>query len=221
MDYQLLVVAHLLVAGYWLGTDLAVYYIAGTIANARHAAAVRSHAAHLMLVLDMVPRLALILTLALGLTLAIKLGLLPGGHVFLPWIWLACGVWLTLTIAVFRLERRPLGASLARVDGVIRAVMILLLTVLAIDAASPDGLVLEGRWLAAKLAILAAIIALGLLIRWQLRPFGALLGRALATDATPADHEAVSRLIAQVKIPVWFIWIGVIAAVVLGRLKPV
>lgn len=220
MDYQLLVVAHLVVAGYWLGTDLAVYYLAGAIADGKRPAAVRGYAAQAMLVLDMVPRTALVLTLAIGGTLAARMGLFPA---LTPWLWafwIAALAWLALTWAVFRLERSALGHRLAQIDFALRVLIALGCLALAVDAFRPGGAVLNAPWLGGKLAILGVIIVLGLVVRVQLKPFGALLGRSLSPEASPADHAAVARLIAQVKVPVWAIWIGVLAAVVLGRLKP-
>lgn len=221
MDYQLLVVAHLLAAGYWLGTDLAVYHIAGAIADGKRSPAVRSYAAHVMLLLDMVPRTALVLSFALGFSLAIKLGLIQGAMWLLPWLWAGSIAWLALTWAVFRLERSPLGHTLARVDFALRVLIAAGCLVLAVDAFAAGGVVAQAPWLGGKLAILGAIITLGLVIRVQLAPFGALLGRSLSEQATAEDHAAVARLIAKVKVPVWLIWIGVVAAMVLGRLKPV
>lgn len=220
MDYQIVVVAHLLAAGYWLGTDLAVYHIAGTIADGRRPAVVRSFAAHIMLLLDMVPRTTLILTFALGFTLAIRLGLIPTAATWLPWLWALALAWLALTWAVFRNERTPLGTSLAHIDFGLRVLIAVGCLWLAVDAHLAGGLVIQAPWLGAKLAILGVVIALGLVIRIQLRPFGALLVRSLSDQATEADHAAVARLIARVKVPVWLIWIGVVAAMFVGRLKP-
>jgi hypothetical protein len=220
VDHQLFVVAHLLAAGYWLGTDLAVYHISGAIADGRRPAVVRSFAAHIMLLLDMVPRTTLILTFALGFTLAIRLGLMPTAAAWLPWLWALALAWLALTWAVFRNERTPLGAALARIDFGLRVLILAGCLWLAVDAHLAGGLVVQAPWLGAKLAILGVLIGLGLIIRIQLKPFGALLARSLSDQATEADHAAVARLIAQVKVPVWLIWIGVVAAMVLGRLKP-
>jgi hypothetical protein len=55
MDYGWWVVARILAAGYWLGTDLAVCCTAGTIANRHAPPAVRLWAGKTMLPLDMVP----------------------------------------------------------------------------------------------------------------------------------------------------------------------
>lgn len=219
MDYQLWVVAHILAAGYWLGTDLAVYWIAGRIVDPTLPPAVRGFCAKAMLLLDMVPRTCLILTLAIGLTLAARLGSIAPLAPWLPLLWLAALAWLALAWTVFRLEHSPRGHQLARLDFGLRVLIALGCAALAVDAGRAGGWIPAQGWLAAKLGIFAAIIALGLVIRVQLRPFGALYARTLASDATAADHAALRRLIARVKLPVWAIWIGLVVAVVLGRTK--
>jgi hypothetical protein len=220
MDHQLWVVAHLLLLGYWLGTDLAVYHISATIADGRQPTAVRVFAARRMLLLDMVPRSALVLTAAVGLTLTVGLGLLPALHGALVPVWIVALAWLALTWAVFRLEHQPLGRVLARVDFGFRIVVVLAAGALAADAFTADGLVPPAPWLAAKLAIFALIIAMGLAIRLQLRPFGPMFGRVAAGTSDAANDAALARLIARVKVPVWVIWLALVAAAVIGRLKP-
>ena len=71
MDIALWSAAHLLVIGYWLGTDLAVYYLSGAIVDPSRPLPARLLATRAMLVLDMVPRTALILTAILLVCLAL------------------------------------------------------------------------------------------------------------------------------------------------------
>jgi hypothetical protein len=220
MDYGWWVVAHILAAGYWLGTDLAVYYTAGTIANRKAPTAARVWAGKTMLLLDMVPRTCLILTLAFGLTLAARAGFLAALAPWLPAIWIGGAAWLALTWSVFRLEHSALGHRLAQIDFGLRIVI-------AAGCLHGAWLLWHGTetlartpWLSLKLAIIGAIIGLGLVIRMQLKPFGPLFGKAVSGQASAADEDALARLIAQVKVPVWAIWIALVAAIALGRIKP-
>ena len=76
-------------------------------------------------------------------------------------------------------------------------------------------------WLAIKIALLALSIAMGLVIRVQLRPFGPMLAQVAAGTATPDDEAALQRLMVRVKLPVWVIWIALVIAAVLGSTRGV
>jgi len=219
MPHELLIVAHILIIGYWLGTDLAVYYISGAIADPDKPTSVRIFAAKLMLLLDMVPRTALILTLLTGLSLA-GARWLPPGLIAGWWLWPLLLAWLALTWAVFRLEHSELGHTLARIDFGLRILVVLACFALALTLVGGWGSFAILPWLAAKLAIMGLIIALGLIIRVQLKPFGPLFTQVAQGQASPETEAQLGRLIAQVKIPVWVIWISLVLAAVLGRVKP-
>ncbi|TVQ37886.1 MAG: hypothetical protein EA370_06355 [Wenzhouxiangella sp.] len=219
MSHELWVLAHILVIAYWLGTDLAVYYISGAIVDETKPTSVRVYAAKAMLLLDMVPRTALILTLLTGLGLATR-GWLPHPAVGWWWLWPALLAWLALTWAVFHLEHSPLGAFLAKVDFGLRILIILtlLITTLALSLGWGQFAVLP--WLAAKLGIMALIMFLGLVIRVQLKPFGPLFARVAQGNSDPTTERNLRRLIAQVKVPVWVIWISLVLAAAMGKLQP-
>ncbi len=219
MIYDGLLVAHVLVIGYWLGTDLAVYYISGAIVDRKQPTSVRVFAARVMLLLDMVPRTALVLTLALGLSLAALRWSLPD-WLQLWWLWPLMLAWLALTWAVFRQEHSALGHRLARIDFGFRMLVVLGCFGLALGLLTGWGGLAVLPWLAAKLGIMGLIISLGLIMRIQLKPFGPMFARVAQGQADAATEDRLLRLIAQVKIPVWAIWIGLVVAAVLGRFKP-
>lgn len=219
MAHELLIVAHILVIGCWLGTDLAVYYISGAIVDVDRPTAVRVFAARVMLLLDMVPRSALILTLLTGLSLA-GARWLPSGLIVGWWLWPLLLAWLVLTWSVFRLERSELGQTLARIDFGFRVLVALACFGLALALATGSAAFTVLPWLAGKLAIMGLIITLGLIIRVQLKPFGPMFARVAQGQSDPAIEERLRRLIGQVKIPVWVIWIGLVLAAFLGKAKP-
>ncbi len=219
MMHELLIVAHILIIGYWLGTDLAVYYISGAIVDADKPTPVRVFAAKAMLLLDMVPRTALILTLLTGLSLA-GARWLPGDLIAVWWLWPLLLAWLALTWTVFRLEHSALGHQLARIDFAFRVLVVLVCFGLAVALVTGLGSFAVLPWLGGKLAIMGLIIALGLLIRIQLKPFGPLFGQVAQGQADASTEAQLRRLIAQVKVPVWIIWVSLVVAAVLGHLKP-
>ena len=157
-----------------------------------------------------------ILSLSSLAELSARMGLIPGLQ---PWLGLVWGVglaWLLMTWTVFRQEGKPLGHSLGRIDFGFRVLVVAASAWLAIDAQGDGGVVAHAPWLGFKIALLGLSIAMGLVIRLQLRPFGPLLGKVVAGTASATDEAALQRLIAHVKVPVWVIWIALVIAAVLG-----
>ena len=218
MSHEIWVVLHILLIGYWLGTDLAVYYISGAIVDDGKPTPVRIYAAKTMLLLDMVPRTCLVLTLLTGLVLSSAW--LPFTPLSAWWLWPLLLFWLALTWAVFRREGDALGHRLASIDFAFRVLVIGALVAAALGLVLAAGPMPQLPWLGAKMGLLALIMGLGLVIRIQLKPFGPLFGQVAAGQADGETEKRLQRLIAQVKIPVWIIWISLVAAALAGYLKP-
>jgi len=209
---------HVVVLGYWLGTDLAVYYVSGAISDSRRPPAVRVYAARTMLLLDMVPRSALILTLLSGGMLAAQRWLGLSGSVVL-WLWpVLMLAWLALTWQVYR---RGSEARIAtRIDWAVRGLVVAACLALAVVLGRGLWSYPVLSWLAVKLVLMAWIILLGLVIRVQLKPFAALFAKVAAGQADEATDRALARLIAEIKFPVWLIWVSLVLAAVMGIVRP-
>ncbi len=219
MEYQLLLLLHLLIGGYWLGGDVGVFYIAGKIADPKQPLPVRLFSAKAMMLLDMIPRTCLIMALGTGLTVATLAGLLPL-HGWLWLVWVITLVWLALAWAAFVKEHSAAGHRIARVDFHLRLLVLVGCVAAGIDAFFDGGLIAQSRWLGAKLVLFAGIISMGLLVRIQLRPFGPLFGKVVSNTASDAEQQALKQLIARVKIPVLCIWTIILLIMMLGKLKP-
>jgi hypothetical protein len=220
MDYQLLLLAHLLCFVFWLGSDVCVYYVSGFVVDAKQPVAARLLAARVMLVIDMLPRTCLILMLPFGLTLAAGSGWLPLTTALLTAIWVLSIAWLVLAHAVFRLERRPLGHTLHNIDFVWRLIVLALVIYVAVAGWFGSPIVQNAPWLIAKFGLFAAIIICGLAIRLLLRPFGPLFGKVAIGQADDTTEAALRSTIARVKPVVWIIWTALLAAAFLGLAKP-
>ncbi|MCP5476158.1 MAG: hypothetical protein H7A19_15105 [Rhodanobacteraceae bacterium] len=213
MDEALLAVVHLLVIGCWLGTDLAVFFLSGRVVDPAQPMSVRRFCANAMSWLDMLPRTALVLTLASGLAMSMSLQFLPDRHAGAELVWLGSAVWLLLVWAEYAQRRGRWHAGLAGMDAAIRLVVVGACIGLA------AALWRSAPWLSAKLAIMALIIALGLIIRWRLRPFSALFAQISNGAGGEQDQARLARLLARVKLPVLLIWTLLLVAAVLGRTR--
>jgi hypothetical protein len=215
------ILLHVLLGGYWLGTDFAVYVISGAIVDPHRSPVVRAFAAKSMLWLDMVPRTCLVLTVPVGSYLALRGGWFAGGTGQIAAAALGGAFWLALTWAVFLSESRPRTHHILVVfDWIVRLLVVTALLAWSLILWRGDATIVAHSWLSIKVAVFAVIMALGLLIRLQLRPFGASLARALSDAASAADNEIVKSINAQVKVVVWVIWALLIACFWLGLAKP-
>ena len=218
MEYALLLLLHLLLAGCWLGGGLGVFHIAGRLADPVQPLSVRLLSARAMLLLELIPRGCLVLAFGSGISLATQMGLLPLDG----WLWLVWGIsvlWMGLTWFALLNEHSPLGQSCARIDSGLHLLVLAACVAAAIDAFHDGGFIPQVRWLAAKLLLFAGIISLGLLVRIQLKPFAPLFAKVTSTTASDAEQQALLQRVDRVKIPVLLTWTFIIVIAAFGKLK--
>lgn len=162
-----LIVAHIAVLGYWLGSELVInatyrYVCYSENMSFEERSRLMDHVMHV----DQHVRYALVLQTSLGLMLAASYSLVPGGP---PIVALFGGfglLWLIFVEAVHRLRNHPAGKRLGAIDRASRYVIMVLLLALAIGLIGGDW-ILPG-WLRWKLAAFAGVIACGVGIRFAL-----------------------------------------------------
>ncbi|HLG87181.1 MAG TPA: hypothetical protein VKZ79_08290 [Alphaproteobacteria bacterium] len=220
LGYAILLLLHILLFVYWLGADLGVFYSAWLLVDPKLTIETRQTVMKIVHFIDLFPRMALVLTLPVGITLA-----LAGGYASLPpdwarpvlsFIWVASLAWLTLVIKLYNgVFPRLLG-----LDYWIRYAAIAALTVFGVASLLGHGPVAPGAtWLAAKVLIFAAIVALGLGIRSAFRPFATAFGRLAAHGSTPEVEAAMRRAHARVRPVVLSLWGALIVEAFLGLSK--
>ncbi|MGW5156306.1 hypothetical protein ACWEPN_12580 [Nonomuraea wenchangensis] len=223
--YSFAILLHIILFVYWLGSDIGVYYSSRFVTRADLAPAARSVAAKIMHVVDMAPRICLVLFLPSGVTL---MALSPFGEDYFPgWLvalaWVAALCWLALVIYDYTRGATRLGRVVQRLDLLVRyglVVALLAVGLFMIFTAEPFGVQTNPKWLGGKLLAYGLCILGGVLIRWRLSPFGPAFGRLMSEGSTPEVERAITRSVRSCLPYVYLIWTMVLVAAFLGVVKP-
>lgn len=219
MDHNLalLTLLHLLVPIYWLGGDLGTFLSGQVLKNPSHTPEERLLALKILLNCDMGPRTALILAFPTGFALAFAKGWIDIGGWAVAVAWIAGLVWLAIAWAI-HLRHGPAAAPYRSVDTAIRYAA--LFGLLAFGFGGLAGLVSLPQFLAIKLLLLAAGVALGLLIRRQLAPLFPAVGTLRGHGASEPVNTAIAGVLSSTQKSVMGIWAVVLIAAFIGIAKP-
>lgn len=162
--YDVLVFFHVLLFGYWLGSDLGVFFCDSQLTREDLSLEERLRVREIRRKVDMAPRTCAPLILPIGFTLAVT----RGSEVTGPWlgvVWVLSLAWL----AMLWIERAAVGTprepTLNRVNRVIWFAIAFAMTALGVYALLTGSPVPEG-WLAAKIALYGLMV---LSATWILR----------------------------------------------------
>jgi hypothetical protein len=212
--------AHLLVIGYYMGSDLVVNQLTWYFINSSaDPVAERSRKLHFLLLCDQHPRMGLILFIATGFTWDTLMGLGPVPAPALPIFWAVCALWFANIWLGFLNERKPWGRRLVNIDVAWRFLVggaLLLGGVLSIGGAGPFG----APWLGWKYALLGVLIAGGVSIRFYVRELAAAWPKFLQEGSTPAFEAIVRRTLAGASYVNWGLWAIFITMAVLTIWRP-
>ncbi|MEU8900331.1 hypothetical protein [Nocardia sp. NPDC048505] len=222
------ILLHLVLFVFWLGGDLGVYYSSRFVIDPELTPAARGTALSIMSGLDLGPKVCLVLFLPSGVTL---MALEPhGAHAFgvalFPWwtlalVWAGAAIWLALTVIQHRTHGRI--PVVRRTDLTIRWTVIAAMTgtgLYTVLAPEPFGVTTNPKWLGLKVLLYATAIGAGLGIRMMLRPFGPAFAAVQSGGSGGPAEQTLRRSIDGCLPYVWAIWASVLAAAVLGVLKP-
>lgn len=216
---QALLVAHITVLGYWLGSELVINstyrYVCHTPSlpfDERNK--LMNHTLHV----DQHVRYALILQVGLGTALAALYGYIPGGGTLAWTAGLASIAWLALVEITHRLRDAPIGKGLATFDRGLRYVVMVALGGIGVYALVSAALL--PVWLAWKLMCFAGVILCGVGIRYSIIDF-------YRTWAKIKDQGSTDELEAEIRHIYFYgtailvgLWVFIAAIVALSIWKP-
>jgi len=217
-DYVLIL--HILVFAAWLGTDLATFYLSRQVLVEGPELPTRAHLAKVMLGVEVIARLCLPTTLVLGLTLSIDLGYLAVDQWWILPIWLLGGMWVAMVWAIHRDGGTGGPAvTLTGLDLWVRsAVCIAVLVAGVVTVVNGDPF--SVLWLGIKLLAFGTIMAIGIRVRFLLRPFGVAFGELMQNGSSPERERAVKVALRRAYPYVITIWVMLTLAVAMAVLRP-
>jgi hypothetical protein len=214
-EYLLLKFAHIIAFVYWLGGDLGTFLASREVINRNLSTESRHIALKIMLACDMGPKLAMPLILPLGLHMAFLTGVisLPGWVLGLAW--LVALYWFSVVLVLFLNEGKPFTARLSQLDFYFRILVVAVLLGFAGGALLTDQWI-SADWAAWKLLLFGAMVACGIAIRINLKPFIPAFSAMLGNGASEASDSAMEKSIQRCRPYVWCIWGGLFLNAALG-----
>jgi hypothetical protein len=211
---HILLVAHIAVLGYWLGSELVINgeYRFICYRDDLPFAARDAMTDHLMDV-DQHVRYALILQLVLGAMLASALAYLPDAAYWIAPV--GGGAWIALVELVHRQRKTALGQKLASFDRGLRYLMLAAIIISALGALPSLPL-----WLRLKLAAFAGVMACGVAIRLLLIRHFRVWALMSAEGPTPEGNATIKIIYRQATSVLVLLWLCIAAATYLALAKP-
>jgi hypothetical protein len=213
-----LLVAHIVVLGYWLGSEFVINSTYRLVCYADDMPfEQRDRLMDHVMNVDQHVRYALVLQVSLGVMLASSYGFIPGGPSLTFGAALFGIAWLVFVEAVHRLRKHSIGRHLARIDRASR--YFLMITLLATATGLLGSTWPMPDWLRWKLAAFAGVVACGVGIRLLLSTHFQAWTRMATGDITPEDNSVVKRTYVKATSVLVLLWIFIAIAAYLSIAK--
>ncbi len=217
-SYSLLVFVHVLLLVFWLGTDIGVFLAAKISERSDLSVETRSTVLRLGMVLDRLPRSALVLIIPTGLQLAVNMGLLALSTTLLIFIWGLALVWLVILWLGFLNPETPTEQRSMLFNFLMNAVLAVVVTGYAIYLLSSTEVF---TWLAVKILLVGFVFIAGVALDAMFKSAVAAFV-AIVTQGSTAERDAeYSRAIGPVYLAVLAIYAFVLVAAYIGIAKPI
>jgi hypothetical protein len=218
--YDLTLWLHVAVMGYWLGSDFVLNALTHYFKNARDMdPAQRLKLWDFLLLVDQHPRNALILSIPLGFQLAADLDLSPIKGPALAALWIASLAWFAFIWVLHFQVGKPAYRPLSRMDLALRYFLIAALFVIGAASVASDG-PLAAKWLGAKVALFALIIACGLGIRHYIAQVYQVLPKLRAEGSSPEVEAVITHALNWGSYVLYGLWAMIFVIGYLGAAKP-
>ncbi len=217
--YLPLVTVHVVLFAYWLGCDFGVYVCSRYIARNDLPLPERLRFLDALIKIDILPRSAIVLLPVVGLQLAAIRGSvdLEAGALLSAW---AGGLaWLALVWTIFLRRGRPLADTLVRFDIGLRGLLIVGLLVVGLVSLRRGEPVREA-WVAGKLLVYAALLAVGLWLRTFIGAWREGFQRLRAGDDGPATAALFTDSLRRGRFVAYLFWTLIVTMAWLGINKP-
>jgi len=224
-DYQLLNFFHVVLFAYWLGGDLGVHLAARFAIRPDLSFAERMRFLTLILMIDLAPETAIVLTVPLGLTLASKVAWSGLDIYWLALIWLVAVAWL---YSIWRLhlfdilkpgEDAPSRPFLHRFEHWVRNLTLAFSAAIGVTSLLGYG-PLATNWLSVKALLYAFALVLVGLLRHELGSWAVAIEKLQHHETVAEANEIIMATHLKGRWYAWTLWVVVASAAYMGVVKP-
>ena len=220
MAAQVILVFHIVVLGYWLGSELVINSTFRYVSwSASMPFAERNRLMDHVMDVDQHVRYALVMQAGSGVALAALYGLVPGAAGL---AWVAAGLalaWLVLVEITHRGRAKSWGNKLAAFDRAIRYLVIL--AILGVALASALEAFTLPAWLVWKLVCFAGVISCGLGIRFALMSFYRIWIEIERDGSNDHRESLIRQAYVQATSVLLGLWVFIVIILVLSIWKPI
>lgn len=214
-----LLVLHIAVLGYWLGSELVINSTYRYVSYSGDMPfAERSRLMEHVMHVDQHVRYALVLQAASGTALLALYGYVPGDETVALVAGILGVLWLGFVEAVHRLRHQPIGKRLAAIDRGSRYVLLAVLLLIAFGVLGASWN-LQG-WMRWKLAMYAGVIASGVGIRFALISHFRTWAIMEATGPTDETNLVIRQTYVRGTSVLVVLWLFIAALVYFSVAKP-
>ncbi len=214
-EYLLLKFAHIVAFVYWLGGDLGTFIASRYVVDDKIGTEARAVALKIMLACDQGPKMAMPLILPLGIHMAAITGVMQLSDWSLALVWLLAAVWLANVLILYFNEGKPFTQALSKADLIFRVIIVIALAALAIGGLVDNALI-SADWISWKLLVFVALVACGIAIRINLKPFVPAFVKLMSEGPSTEVNNAMRDSVARCRPFVWTIWAGLFLNAAIG-----
>ncbi len=214
-----LLVAHIIVLGYWLGSELVINAIYRLVCFSDDMPfGERDRLMDHVMSVDQHVRYALVLQVILGTMLAAKYGFVPGGNSTVTAAVFFGVAWLGFVECIHRLRKHPIGHRLAQLDRALRYALIIVFVAVAFGFLGEAWAM--PLWLRWKLAAFAVVMACGVGIRIALLAHFRIWKDMSAGNLTAANNAIIKRTYVRATSVLVLLWVFIAVVAFLSIDKP-
>ena len=189
--YAILLFVHILSLVFWLGTDIGVFVLGKFAQNSVYAVEQRLLLLKVALILDMFPRVFMVLSLPTGFQLATILGAIQTSPSLTAVVWGFSAIWLVVVLTGLLRHEEPIGLNAKKVEKVIHYILLAVLAWAALSSLFGNGPITL-TWVAVKVLLYAALFVVMPLLEKAFLP--AVMGfMSLETAGSSPELESQIR----------------------------
>ncbi|MFT4655382.1 MAG: hypothetical protein ACI82S_003044 [Patiriisocius sp.] len=219
MDWtSLLLFLHILSFVFWLGTDVGVFILGKFAQNKEYGTQSRLLLLKVAMILDMFPRVALVISIFTGYQLAVNYEVLIVPGLMTPIVWLFSGIWLAVVVGGLALQNISAGAIAKKIEKICLCIALAALVYLVIEFFI-TGEMIQTIWLCGKVMLFAAIILAMFLLEPAFIP-AVIAFQRLETEGSSIEIESIIKS-SMDKTYIWVIaiYVAVVISAILGVWK--